>query len=90
VGTRSDGGESGPDERASVWLRSWCGVAHVLKDYRGRVESRCSAVAQRLPIQTIARVPVQQQSPGLKGLSEELPQANFWLQYWHMGQEPAG
>lgn len=77
MGTRAESGESGSDERVSVWLRTWCGVTHVQKDCRGRVESRCSAVAQRLPIQTIARVPVQQHELGLKGLSEELPQANF-------------
>ena len=43
-----------------------------------------------LPRQMTERVPVQQQSPGTKGRSDELPQANFWLQYWQMGQEPEG
>lgn len=41
-------------------------------------------------MQTIARVPVQQQLPGAKGSSLELAHANFWLQYWQIGQDPAG
>ncbi len=41
-------------------------------------------------MQTMARVPVQQQESGLNGSALELPQANFSLQYWHMGQDPSG
>ena len=41
-------------------------------------------------MQTMARVPVQQQAFGWKGATAELPQANFLLQYWQMGQEPEG
>ena len=42
------------------------------------------------PIQTIARLPVQQHESGLKTAADELPQANFFEQYWQMGQDPAG
>ena len=41
-------------------------------------------------MQTMARVPVQQHAFGRNGATEELPQANFWLQYWQIGQEPEG
>ncbi len=42
------------------------------------------------PMQTMARVPVQQHADGLNGSSDALPQANFLLQYWQIGQEPEG
>ena len=38
----------------------------------------------------MARVPVQQHALGRKGAADELPHANFWLQYWQIGQDPDG
>ena len=41
-------------------------------------------------MQTMARVPDQQQDNGLKTSAELLPHANFCEQLWQMGHEPEG